>query len=280
MMTPFIDRLATRLEQWLPAPLPVFEKPKYLNAASIEFADAAIEAARMETVRLYDKALELIVHGVGLRRRDVFGDRPLEEIEGESFEFEDRLQERYEVSIKAIYGAILEFISRAQEGMGSAESEQIFAIRMAGRDLIEAIKGVLHLQKNMRSHIQSDNPDIRAAYAEIRRRIGTVLREIDTVRRSEEDPLAILSLNAAKVIAKEQDVLANGKLDELVRGHRITAAEATSLINDNGYAYGVCKNLIELGKVLFAEHDEESKDAERSLTLDEDEIDMMTGDRF
>jgi phosphate:Na+ symporter len=250
VMTPLIPRLVRALERWLPSPAPVFEQPKYLNEASIDFADSAIEAARNETVRLYDKAIELIVHGVGLRRRDVFSDEPLEQLErSEGGRFEAKIRERYEQSIKSIYGSILEFISRAQVGMERENAEELFAIRMADRDLVEAVKGVTHLQKNMMLLIQSENPEIRAAYEEIQQRIGRVLREIDVVRRSGEDQLAILSLNDTKVALRQEDILANGKLDDLVRRNRIGARDATSLINDNGYAYGICKNLIELGQI-------------------------------
>jgi phosphate:Na+ symporter len=254
----------------------VFAQPKYLNEASIDFADAAIEAARKETVRLYDKALDLIVHGLGLRRRDVFSEEGLEPIEGtEAGRFEERMGERYEQIIKSIYGSILEFISRAQVGMEGESAEQLLAIRMAGRDLVEVVKGVTHLQKNLKVFLQSENAALRDAYEEIRQRIARVLREIDTVQRAGEDRLAILSLNETKVALKEQDVLANGLLDELVRANQISVTEATSLINDNGYAYGICKGLIEMGQILFSVHDEGLRDAQRSLALDEDEIEAM-----
>lgn len=276
IMVPFIAQLVWALERWMPTPIPVFEKPKYLNEASIDVADAAIEAARKETVRIYDKALELIIHGVGLRRRDVFSEEPLEQLEGvEGGRFEEGIQERYEHSIKSIYGSILEFISRAQVGMEPANAERLFAIRVAGRGLVEAIKGVAHLQKNMKVLIHSENPDIRTAYMEIQRRIGHVLREIDTVRRSGEDRLAILSLNDTMVAIKREDVQADGKLDELVRGKRISAMAATSLIKDYRYAYRICKRLIELGQTLFAVNDAGSRDAQRSLVLDEDEIEAI-----
>ncbi|MBW2421657.1 MAG: hypothetical protein JRH19_24165 [Deltaproteobacteria bacterium] len=159
--------------------------------------------------------------------------------------------------------------------MEQENAEELFAIRMAGRDLVEAVKGVTHLQKNMKTFIHSPNPEMAAAYEEIRQRIGGVLREIDTVRRAGEDRLAILSLNDTKVSIRQEDVLANGHLDDLVRGNRITAPQATSLINDNGYAYGICKGLIEMGQILFAVHDEGLRDAQRSLALDEDEIEAM-----
>ncbi len=277
VMTPFIGKMAAKLETLLKEPVAVFEKPKYLNDAAMDFGHAAIEAARKETVRLYDKALELIVHGVGMRRRDVFGDAPLDQLESltNGGQFEDKLQERYEHSIKAIYGAILEFISRAQVNMKRTSAEQLFAIRNAGRLVVEAIKGVSHLQKNMKRYVASDNSDMCAAYEEIRTRITHVLREVDSARRSDEDGLAILSLNQTRIAVKQEYVIANDKLDELVRGNRISAAEATSLINDNGYVYGVCKNLIVLGQILFAEQDQADRDAELSLSLDDDEINTV-----
>jgi phosphate:Na+ symporter len=276
VMVPFIAQLVRLLERWMPAPAPVFERPKYLNEASIDVADAAIEAARKETTRLYDKALELIVHGVGLRRRDVFGAEPLEQLEElEGGPFEEHLRERYDQSIKSIYGSILEFISRAQVSMEPKNAEELYAIRLAGRGLVEAVKGVTHLQKNLKVLIHSQNPDIRSAYEAIRRRIGHVLREIDAVRRAGDDRLAILSLNETKVSLKQEDILINGELDDLVRRNRISAADATSLVNDHRYSYLICKRLIELGQTVFAVHDERLREAQRSLSLDEDEIEAM-----
>jgi phosphate:Na+ symporter len=276
LMVPFISPLVRALERLLPTPTPVFEQPKYLNEASIDFADSAIEAARKETVRIYDKALELIVHGIGLRQRDVFSEEPLEQLDGvDGALFELGIQERYEQSIKSIYSSILEFISRAQVGMEPENAEELYAIRIAGRGLLEAIKGVTHLQKNMMVLVHSENADVRNAYVEIQQRISHVLREIDAVRRSGSDRLAILSLNDTKVAIKQQDLLADGKLDELVRGNRISAMEATSLIKDYRYAYRICKRLIELGQTVFALHDSGLRDAQRSLALDEDEIEAI-----
>jgi phosphate:Na+ symporter len=276
LITPFIGQLVEALERWLPTPEPVFERPKFLNEASIGFADTAIEAARNESIRLYDKALELIVHGVGLRRRDVFSEEPFEQLEnGDGVQFEEKLRERYEQSIKSIYGSILEFISRARVGMERENAEQLLGIRMAGRDIVEAVKGVTHLQKNMKAYIQSENSDIRIAYEAIQGRIAHVLREIDGVRHAGEDRLAILSLNDTWVALNQEDTLANERLDDLVRRNRIEARQATSLINDNGYAYGICENLIELGQTLFAVHDEGLRDAQRSLALDADEIETF-----
>ncbi len=273
IMVPFIAALVRALERWMPDPVPVFEQPKYLNEASIDVADAAIEAVRKETVRIYDKALELIVHGLGMRQHDVFSEEPLEQIDGpDGGPFEEGIQEQYEHSIKSIYGSILEFISRARVRMEPENADELLAIRMAGRGLLEAVKGVAHLQKNMKVLIQSQNPAIRTAYEGIQQRIGRVLRDIDAVRRSGEDRLAILSLNDTKVSVERDDTQADRKLDELVRGQQIPATAAASLIKDYRYTYQICMRLIELGQVVFAVHDLGLRDAQQSLELDEDEI--------
>jgi phosphate:Na+ symporter len=276
IMLPFVSQLVRGLERWMPTPAPVFERPRYLNDASIDVADAAIEAARKETVRIYDTAIELIAHGVGLRKRDVLSEEPLERIDGaDGRPLDEGIKEQYEQSIKSIYGSILEFISRARVRMEPENADALLAIRTAGLGLVEAVKGVTHLQKNMKVMIHSQNPEIRSAYEEIQRRIGFVLREIDAVRRSGEDQLAILSLNDTKVTLEREDALADGRLNELVRGRQISAMEAASLIKDNRYTYQICKRLIELGQTLFALNDGGMREAQRNLALDADEIEAM-----
>ena len=51
--------------------------------------------------------------------------------------------------------------------------------------------------------------------------------------------------------------------------------EAASLIKDYRYTYRICKRLIELGQIVFAVRDSGLRDAQRSLALDEDEIEAM-----
>jgi phosphate:Na+ symporter len=48
-----------------------------------------------------------------------------------------------------------------------------------------------------------------------------------------------------------------------------------SLMNDSGYAFDVTKNLLQMGEVLFATGDIRLREAERSVSLDEDELDEV-----
>ena len=88
--------------------------------------------------------------------------------------------------------------------------------------------------------------------------------------------MAILSLNDTLVALKLEDLLADARLDELVRGNQISAMEAASLIKDNRYTYRICKRLTELGQALFALNDGGLRQAQRDLALNEDEIEAMT----
>src|SRR5690606_41500075 len=59
------------------------------------------------------------------------------------------LQQRYEQQVKGIYSSIIGFISSAREKTSGTFDEQLRELRAADHHLIEAIKGVKHLQRNL-----------------------------------------------------------------------------------------------------------------------------------
>jgi phosphate:Na+ symporter len=274
VMVPFIGRMTSFLERVIVAPISEFESPRYLSAASAEIPDAAIESVRKETVRLYDKAVDIITLGLNLQRDALFSEQDLEHVIEHSSKTILRLDidDLYQRRIKAIYGAIVEFISRAQSSMTAEQTEKIFTIRRVGRDIVEAIKGLKHLQKNLRVYLVSDNAYIFQEYNKIRMQIGRVLRELEMLQNGEGDAVTILSLDQLKVEISERDIIATGVLDRLIRENRISAQMAISLMNDSAYCQDICRNLIHLGEVLFASSDPGEKEAERGVALDEVEI--------
>ncbi len=152
------------------------------------------------------------------------------------------------------------------------QNNELFLLRAACRDIVEAIKDTKHLHKNMAKYIQSDNKDIRAEYDRIRVNMGNVLRQISVVQENREDYTAIFSLDTIKLDMEENDTTNNGMLEVLIHEGRISAQMATSLMNDSAYVYDVTKNLVQMGEALFAAGDQAMKDAERAITLDEDEL--------
>jgi len=272
-MLPFIKRLADTLHSMMPEKLAAKEQPMYLNESAEELPDTAIEAVRKETLHLYDNAFAIIAHGLSLHRDDILSDRDLEAIIYESNKvIEIDLDQEYEASVKGLYAEIVRFISRSQVSMEPAQVDELFALRAAGRDIVEAIKDTKHMHKNMSQFIVSENSYIRDEYNKIRLRLGHLMRNLAIIREEGDDPSMILSLDNLKLEMEQNDTTVNGMLESLIRDEKISAQMATSLMNDANYAYDVTKNLIRMGEALFATSDFDMKQAERDIALTDDEL--------
>ncbi|MBL3527294.1 MAG: Na/Pi cotransporter family protein [gamma proteobacterium endosymbiont of Lamellibrachia anaximandri] len=272
-MLPFINTLVNFLMQRMPEKVVSVAEPKYLNDSVIELPDTAIEAVRKETLHLYDNAFAIIAHGLSLHRHDILSDKDLDEVAAESTKVMPvDIDAEYEKNVKGLYSEIVNFTSRAQSTMEPELADELFALRAAGRDIVEAIKDTKHMHKNLSQYIVSDNDHIRAEYNRIRSYLGSVLRRLGVVQQEGDDPTSVLSLDIMKVEMEENDTTVNGTLESLIREESITPHMATSLMNDAAYAYDVTKNLVQMGEVLFATGMQSMKDAERLIALDDEDI--------
>jgi len=276
VMMPVIQQLVRFLERTMPEKALTVAQPKYLNDSVIELPDTAIEAVRKEILHLYDNAFAIIAHGLDLHRHDILSERDLEEVVQEERKvIAIDIDKEYDKNVKGLYSDIVDFISHAQTRMTPEQTDELFALRAAGRDIVEAIKDTKHMHKNLSQYVVSDNQNIRAEYNQIRVHLGSVLRRLAEARDERDDPTTILSLDTIKLEMEENDSTANGILEVLIRENSITAEMATSLMNDSAYAYDVAKNLVQMGEVLLASGDLEFKEVERSITLDEDEVEEV-----
>ncbi|MBL3590848.1 MAG: Na/Pi cotransporter family protein [gamma proteobacterium endosymbiont of Lamellibrachia anaximandri] len=272
-MLPFINTLVNFLMQRMPEKVVSVAEPKYLNDSVIELPDTAIEAVRKETLHLYDNAFAIIAHGLSLHRHDILSDKDLDEVAAESTKVMPiDIDAEYEKNVKGLYSEIVNFTSRAQSTMEPEQADELFALRAAGRDIVEAIKDTKHMHKNLSQYIVSDNDHIRAEYNRIRSYLGSVLRRLRVVQQEGDDPTSVLSLDIMKVEMEENDTTVNGTLESLIRDENITPHMATSLMNDAAYAYDVTKNLVQMGEVLFATGMQSMKEAERLIALDDEDI--------
>ncbi|RLJ22548.1 sodium:phosphate symporter [bacterium endosymbiont of Escarpia laminata] len=272
-MLPFINTLVNFLMQRMPEKIVSVAEPKYLNDSVIELPDTAIEAVRKETLHLYDNAFAIIAHGLSLHRHDILSDKDLDVVTAESTKVMPiDIDAEYEKNVKGLYSEIVNFTSRAQSTMEPDQADELFALRAAGRDIVEAIKDTKHMHKNLSQYIVSDNEHIRAEYNRIRSYLGSVLRRLAVVQQEGDDPTSVLSLDIMKVEMEENDTTVNGTLESLIREESITPHMATSLMNDAAYAYDVTKNLVQMGEVLFATGMQSMKDVERMIALDDKEI--------
>lgn len=143
--------------------------------------------------------------------------------------------------------------------------------------MIEAVKGVKHLRKNLTKSLQSGNATVKREYDRLRKLILKMLRDIDAVRTSDARSRSVMPFDRLKLEIEEKTRLFNEGLDTLIREQSIDVHTATSLMNDISYCRELCWDLVEAGSVLFSESAPGEKDAIQSISLGEHEIIEMMG---
>lgn len=282
VMVPFIGRLVSFLERTIAAPKQHIEKPRYLSEASAQIPETAIEAVRKETARLYDMSVDIITHGLSLHKEILNSGQDIDNIINQSkhMKLMQNIDDVYDKRIKVIYAAIIEFISRAQGSMSVNQAEKLFSFREVGRDIVESIKGIKHLQKNLKIHLLSNNPEIRQEYNNMRIQICHVLQQLQILQAGNEESATVLSLDQLKVEIAERDNLTTKGLDSLIRKNTISAQMAVSLMNDSAYCQDICRNLIHMGGILFVSKNRNEREAENSVALDDIEIEEISSKRI
>lgn len=274
LMLPLMHPMVKFLERVLKPKERTVAQARYLNKAATGLADTAIEAVRKETLHLYDNAFTIIAGGLSVKPEYILSGKPLNQVITDSRQAVPMdIDVVYAQTIKGLYSDIVEFTSHARVAMTAAQSDELFALRAAGRDIVEAVKDTKHLQKNLAHSLTLDNKYIRKEYDNIRKQLAAVLRELAEVRQHGDDSAAVLSLDALKMMMKEHDRMLNSTMDQLIRQDLISAAMATSLMNDSSYAYNIAKKLVMMGETLLSTGGTAKREAERSLSLDDDEMD-------
>ena len=174
--------------------------------------------------------------------------------------------------IKDIYGANIEFLSRAQAEATHEYAEAYNAMRRANTDVVAAIKAVKHLRKNLLYYMQSDNRHIRREYNRFRVRIGEALRSLAALRDTEDSVVALLSLDRIRVEVLGGESEAARVADKLIRTGAISSQMATSLINDGAYVREVIQRLLDMHEELRRAELSSDDSVHDELALRADEI--------
>lgn len=277
VMLPFLNRLVIFLQGLIADEAEEIERPLYLSIASREVPDAAVKAVRKESIRLYDLAIAIIMDGLSINRDVLRSEEKIKYIVKKSTDIIDEdIDDLYERKLKALYGAIVEYVIQCRGGYTKGRlKEELNVIRQAGQHVIEAVKGVKHLRKNLIRFMRSDNPFVKKEYDRLRRLIIKVLRRIEMVRTVNVDSNSLLQLEQLKLEIEEKTIEISHGLDKLIRKNRIDVQIATSLMNDISYCRETCWDLVEAASVLFSPSDFDESTAMRSIALDEHEISQV-----
>ena len=277
VMVPFIDKLVTFLESVLKTDVSKsvagFDSARYLNDSVLELPATSMAAIVRETKHLYDNAFEIITHGLNIKRTNIISSMSLDEVIKDSYsQSAINIDEFYNNKIKGIYGQIIDFATKAQSQMAPGDIEILYRLKLANRDLVEAVKDTKHLQKNLVKYANSTNEHIKEEYNTLRRGLAELLRNINIIATTDEDDVILLLLAKAKVHTEKYDILANGTLDKLIRQGLVTNEMATSLMNDSAYAYDISKNLIAMAEITFASVARASNNLNEEMSMSPDDI--------
>jgi len=282
VMVPFINKLVIFLEGSLKDTQQKnindadFDRVKYLNDSVLELPSTAMAAIIRETKHLYENSFEIITHGLNLKRTNIVSSMPLSEVVDDLYSQDAvDIDKFYNNRIKGIYGDIIDFSTRAQSSMSPEDIEVLYQVKLANRDMVEAVKDTKHLQKNLLKYSSSTNKYIKKEYDTIRKDLAELLRNINIIATTSEDDVIILILSKAKIHMEKYDIVANGTLDKLIRNSLVTNEMATSLMNDSAYAYDISKNLLKMARVTFANRESDINSLSDEMTISDEDVDLI-----
>ena len=280
MFIPFVDKLVQFLENRLKGKdkqeVESYESAQYLNDSVLEIPATAMAAIVRETKHLYVNAFEIIAHGLNIKRTNILSAMELEDVIKDSYSKNIvDIDEFYEHRIKGIYGEIIDFATQAQSQMSPEDIEELYALKIASKDIVDAVKDTKHLQKNLLKYKNNSNKHIQDQYNGIRIGLAELLRSIDAISKMSEEDEIILLLSKIKVHMQRYDILANGTLDKLIRNDLITNEMATSLMNDSSYAYEISKHFIAMAEVIFIDDSGDIKNLDGDMFISDEDVDSI-----
>jgi phosphate:Na+ symporter len=260
----FIKPITQLVEKIVPAkaaPEREMDMPKFLTKSVLKYPETLISSLKNESKRLYKKSIfEIVAHALNIHREDIKSDQKLKDIINKSNENMDiNVTELYYSKIKKIYGEIIAYATRGQSTLNLSESQtsEILEIKLANRKMVEIVRDVRELSKNISHYLESDNVHVQKQYNKFRKKIAKVLRVIYHFRKDDgQDKEAyykkLLKLkNQAKVAIHST----NEDIDALIRENLITIDMASSLVNDNDNVNDIVKKLIAVAELLYGETD-------------------------
>ena len=272
LMVPFINVLVTFLQKLMHEKVEPVETTRvlFLNKSALEFPDTALEVIARETAHLAFNAFEILAHGLNMHRHNITSNTDINEVIAGCTEVMDvDVDALYQRKVKPLYSAIIEYSMKAEASMEPEQLDKLSHLRRANWQLVNTIKAMKEMQGNVDRYMCDDNEYVRREYNTIRLDLAILLRslfksdaEVGPVRKLEQ-------LKAFRLRMEEEDIIANGTLDKLIRENLITPDMATSLMNDSAYAYDIHNNLIDAAEIIFAHVFSQEKD----LSLTEEETD-------
>ncbi len=274
LLYPVMDRFVLMLQRLFPAKNKSRIKPRFLDESTIGYADTAIEALRNESLHLWDNSIEIIAHGLNLPRTALVSEQDdlKQLVKAHQVNNKFDINRYYNLKIKNLYAEIVDYISRASISCDLQQSGDIHWLRKADQDMVDAIKDLRKLRKNLTKFSLSHNKTIKNQYNLIRIQLVQLIRGLEAIRMADDSDIPSLMIDQLKVESDLEYTQQNKSISELIRQQKITTDMATSLLNDQVHLYNMSRRLVEMGQTLFVDQAKQSDMTDISIQLDEAEL--------
>ncbi len=228
------------------------DRAKYLDDVVVNVPEAAIEVIRKEVIHLYDNAVEVLSHALSLHRHQYLGCSDMTSVVKHSDKsIHTDINIFYDKNIKKLYGQIIHYATISQTEMNEDQKNKVYELKVSCRDIVESIKSVRELQKNIKIYLNGNNEIMKDEYNFLRKEIAETIDAINKIRNLDDDLDVLSSIELLKQEVDKLDLIQSAKIDELIRNNLIKKKMATSLINDSSFTYEISKNLIHTASILW-----------------------------
>lgn len=235
------------------------DEPKFLIESVLKYPETAISTLTKESKYLFKNTIfEIVAHALNIHRTDIKSDMKVKKIIKKSnVLFDTNVRELYATRVKNIYGEIIKYATKAQSTLKLTETQNndLLELKVANRKMVEILRYVGELSRNVGLYLNSDNKYIKKEYDKIRNKVVKVLRTIHLFRTEKQNEVYHKKLMELKQESKENIFANNLKIDELIRNDLITVDMASSLFNDYDNVNAMIDNLIDVADLLYGKTD-------------------------
>jgi phosphate:Na+ symporter len=260
IMLPFIKLLEKGLLKFFTEkPDKGVDEPKFLNASILKFSSSLMLALLNESKYLYENSIfEIVTHALNIHREDIKSNLKAKQVVKQSKEdLNVDVGDLYYTKVKKIYGEIIRYatIGQSELALSINQSHQVDEIKVANRKMVEIIRDVQELSKNVTAFLNSENKSIQKEYDNLRRKIVKVLRVIYLFRTDMSIEKHKNKLSELKDEAKLSIHHSNESINKLIRENKINVDMGSSLVNDNDNVNDIIKKLIDIAELLYEKRD-------------------------
>ena len=261
IMIPFIKKLEIFLIKTLKEKIVEkdIDEPKYLTNEVLNFPETAIKALVKESKFLYKNVIfEIVAHALNIHREDIkSGLKPKKVVKKSQEDLHTDVYGLYATKVKTVYGQIIKYATQAQStlDLNDGQNDQVTEIKIANRKMVEIIRDVRELNKNVTLYFDSENEHIKKEYDKFRKKAVKVLRVIYHFRKETDNEIYFEKLLKLKEEAREAIHQGNLQIDKLIRKDLITVDMASSLVNDSDNVNDMIKKLIAVAELLYGKKD-------------------------